>query len=350
MKLKILEKETIDVILNGEHKTVKVSQELGTIIPEMLEEKRQLLKDSIEHEHGILKPVDVAVLTDQKEGLYLIDGYNRSDIALELGQPIPANEIAGMSLQRAKEYSIEINIARRHLEAWDAALWGINVYIGEITQEKELSKEKANLVAARAGVARVTVERVFSTIKYLIRLKESNPQKESEYQNKLHLGAEKTENENGKSIKGALKELISAENVDSDLSKIEDSTFREEMEVKYATSKFRAGAEKKLANDIERHDHPEIYENMQAPKFTEPKKKKGKFPDNKGQTYDEFVRSIREMLEHVEKDYEDNICIMTITETEDYNEASNWIKKQAAENRGYTCVCFFYTSKEALGL
>jgi hypothetical protein len=215
-----------------------------------------------------------------------------------------------MSIQEAKEYSIEINLARRHLNDFQSAKWAIEVYTPKANTDAQ--------IAAKVGLDRTTIGKSVSLLNALTTGYNSDPQKMSEYSNKLQNG------EIG--IRTALKELEAASTFDKATAEIKDKTFREEMEVKYANSKYNPVTLKKLEKDITVHDHPE------------------RFSDE--QKYYESVQRVVSQGRKLEEAYEDNVAIMTIAVPEDYKECSKWITEQARQNRGFTCVCFFYLPEE----
>ena len=296
------------MIINGETVPVKLHPELQSIIPPLPQDIFEELKDSISH-RGIIKPVDVASISDETEtGLWVIDGYNRTNIAIGLGKPIPATEIAPMTLQEALEYSEEINLARRHLTTAQRVIWGLKVH----------SKLKPEEIAKKVKVGKQIVY-------YAKDLLEKIPLMED--------AVKKTEIENGLkngelSIQSVLKELNQAEVIDATIADIESPTFKEEMEVKYATSKYNKGTDKKLEEDIAKHDHPERYTDKEA--------------------YYEFVQTEMKHAHKGEEKWEDNVCIMTVVEANDWNEAGDWIKKQALENRAFAVVCYFYLPEKVV--
>ena len=251
--------------------------------------------------------MDVASISDETEtGLWLIDGYNRTNIANSLSKPIPATEIAPLTLQQALEYSIEINLARRHLDTAQRVLWGLRVYT------KLSEREVANKVKVSLGTV--------NTAKQLL-----------EKCSKLNDAVKKTEIENGAKngelvLSSALKELQLAEIIDSKIEDIENPTFKKEMEVKYATSKYNTGADKKLELDIAMHDHPEQFGHLE--KYYAFAKK--------------HLEEIKAKSEEDDDEFANEICVMTVVEPQDFKEAANWITKQSGENRSYTIVCFFY--------
>ncbi len=279
----------------------------------MSEDKRTKLKESISQK-GVRKAVDI--LPDGT----LVDGYNRYRIVEELkaetgklksnvvieSYRVPQTVLPMMSLQEAKEYSIEINLARRHLNEWQTAKWAIEVYNPKNFTERE--------IASKAGLGLSTINRCISLLNNLHRVYRKNSQKAKEYESKLQNG------EIG--VASALRELQSGENFDKAIAEIKDADFQEEMTAKYADSKYKPTTIKKLEKDITVHEHPE--------RFTDEQK------------YYELAKKFVTQGKKAEEKYEDNIAIMTIGVPEDYKECNKWITQQAKENRGFTCVCFFY--------
>jgi hypothetical protein len=148
-----------------------------------------------------------------------------------------------------------------------------------------------------------------------------NKEKSVEYESKLQKG------EIG--ISTVLKELRAADSVDNAIAEIKDKSFREEMKTKYEQNKYKPATLKKLEKDITVHEHPE--------RFTDEEK------------YYERAQKAIAIDRKLEEDFENKVAVMTIATPEDYKECNKWITQQASENRGFTCVCFFYLSEKMMG-
>jgi len=91
-------------------KDLKIDKEIAELLPPLSEEDYNALKKDIE-KRGIQVPLDV-----DRDTLVVYDGFHRRKIALELGiEKVPCILRTFKSRDEAKEYTLLVNLARRHM-------------------------------------------------------------------------------------------------------------------------------------------------------------------------------------------------------------------------------------------
>lgn len=116
---------------------LKVNKEIKKALPKMFPEDYEALKESIK-EHGLKEPIEV-----MPDGT-VVDGHHRLQACKELGIKPRFRILENIkTVEEAKEYTALINIARRHMTAFQRAKAGMYLY--------ELEKEKAKKRMAHGG-------------------------------------------------------------------------------------------------------------------------------------------------------------------------------------------------------
>jgi hypothetical protein len=198
------------------------------------------------------------------------------------------------------------------LNVWQTAVWGLNVYTN-LPQE---------VIAKKVGLSTGTI---------------SNTKILKEKLSRVKLGLKRADIEkglqNGLEIRTALGWIEAAEQFDAKIESLKEEPcprcgnihvgideFVEEMIVKYAETKYQKPSLKRLETDFLDRYHPLCEEEKY---YCEAKA---------------FIDKSRKL----EEKFEENVAIMTVVSPEDYREAATWITELASENRGFTCICFFY--------
>ena len=131
----------------AEHPTPKINEEIKKLIPEIIEKDFNALKESI-RKNGLQSPIDVA-----PDGT-ILDGHNRLKICEQLKKEPEFRVIAITDPLIQKQYAIESNFARRHLNTFQRAeMW---LPLVEIEKQLAEQRQKAGTLAPKEAKGKST--------------------------------------------------------------------------------------------------------------------------------------------------------------------------------------------------
>lgn len=133
------------MIVNLDPKLLKENPYSRKMIPEIDKDARQVLKKSIEDE-GVRDAIEV------DEDYVILNGHERTVIALELGLPlVPVEVVKGLSEDEKKERVIIRNLDRKHFEIGTRAMLGAELATLTKTEGRPSLSDKLDESEARKG-------------------------------------------------------------------------------------------------------------------------------------------------------------------------------------------------------
>jgi hypothetical protein len=298
-------------ILTIDPKSLVRNAELETIVPMLSEEKFSALKYSIS-QFKVQVPVAIAIIDDKET---VIDGYNRHKAVIQLmaegklpaNYEIPYTMLALHQLQDAKAYSIEMNLERRQLTAYQSITWALKVFDGIKTQ-----KEIADFLKLKTINPVKFVSELNGKIEKLKSMKSHLPETVSDSIKGLQNG---TVSE----YPTVLKELIDADTVQTSIDVIDDDQLRAKMDAMFFDDKYTKPSKKvleELAIAVDKAVNPKSY-------------------DTKSQEVDAFFKDAKAFYEKSKKfrdKYPDQVATFSIATEAKAQDTVTWCKAHVADS------------------
>ena len=290
----------------------KINEELDQIIPKLVKEKFEALKADIKS-NGLKNPI--AVMVDKT----IIDGHNRYRALKDIGKKDYEIDFVVISavrnIQEAKEYSIEINFFRRQMEVYQAATWALGVW-GKLCTNEEIAK--------KVGLSRQTVDKVKRVNQIMLLI--ASAEKASELKKGLDLGTI--------GFFDALGQLTTAENIDNIIACVADrvtpkigkdkaKAFKMKLETEYFTKKYDKKALKEINTEIDKVEHPELYEERADDKYVD------------------AIQPVVEKINTLADKFPLDITVKNVTSEAGFTRAEEYLHEQAGTGKLFAMVVLF---------
>ena len=313
-RMNLINKENSEVMIQT---PFIVNEELDAIIPKLVKEKFDALKADIKS-NGLKMPL--MVMPDKT----IIDGHNRYKACKELGKKdydIDFKVVPIVSIQEAKEISIEMNFFRRQMDTYVAATWALGVY----------GKEPDTVVGSKVALSNRTIGQVRKVNGILEVIQVTD--KGKKFKTDLELGLISTSE--------VLSQLDCAANIDNIIAVVDTRVapkigkdkakqFKAQLAVEYFEKKYDKKSLKAINTEIDRVENPELY----AP-----------IDDS---DYFTAVNKVTPKINELKSNFPDDVKVYMVSTEEEFLATGQRIKDFAAEDKLYAIVCMLKLPKELI--